>query len=159
GYKLPLSIHRGTGNRMTLLDTDTLEDVPDSYIFSRVGADTEYFVEIIDFHSDELDGRNSLTLDKDTADQFEQVMQGMSLVVPKDYREVMAELLEAEQLLYEGTRNNHTLFLCIYLRDVGATEREAVTIVQDIISNTFKRDRELIDSSTTEEYALSEVKR
>lgn len=156
GYKLPLSVHRKTGNIACIVDSQTLVELPRERILDVIKADTDMLLEQLP--AEELE-KNTLTLDADTAEQFEDAIADYKEFVPKDYRHSMAEILTAGTLLYADTRNRTTLFLSIFLKEQGYTQEETTAITASVIRKTYEEQRELIDASTTLEYALKECKR
>lgn len=156
GYKLPLSVHRKTGKVACIVNSLTLVEQPREAIFNVIKADTESLLELL---PEQVTGRNELTLDADTAEQFEDTIDGMKMFIPTDYRESMAKILTEGTLLYKDSRNNSTFFLSIFLKEQGYSESETAGITAGIIENTFKHKRDLIDVATTQEYAVKECYR
>lgn len=156
GYKLPLSVHRKTGKVACIVDSLTLVVQPREAIFNVIKADTESLLELL---PEQVTGRNELTLDATTAEQFEDTLDGMKMFIPTDYRESMAKILTEGTLLYKDSRNNSTFFLSIFLKEQGYSETETAGITAGIIENTFKYKRDLIDVATTQEFAVKECYR
>lgn len=156
GYKLPLSVHRKTGNVACIVDSLTLQEQPKIALFNVIKADAEALLEQL---PEQVTGRNELTLDATTAEQFEDTLDGLSLFIPTDYRESMAKILTEGTLLYKDSRHNATLFLSIFLKEQGYSEAETADATAVIIENTFKHKRDLIDAGTTLEYAVKECYR
>lgn len=161
GYKLPLSVHLKSKKYMNIVDMYTLENISDDALFNVIPEDSEYVLDVIDENNTEFVnvGENELLLDNDTAYELEDVIDGLSPFIPKDYRQSAQEILKAKSLLYEGSRHKTTLFLSIYLREEGYAYNESVKILSEIINNTFQEKRSLIDHNTSIEHALYEVKR
>lgn len=160
GYKLPLSFHRKTGKFAYLADQKTLERLPNDAIFDVVREKSSFILDVVNEHSDGLNlEQDMLVLDSDTAEEFEDILDGLSLFIPTDFRDVAREVLSEMSLVYADTRHRTTLFTAIYLKEQGYNQNETQNIVSRIIDNTFERKREHIDASTSLDYAIYEVKR
>lgn len=156
GYKLPLSVHRKSGKVACIVDSLTLTEQPRGAIFNVVKADTEALLELL---PEEIAGRNELTLDADIAAQFEDTLDGMKLFVPTDYRESMGKILTEGTLLYKDSRHKATLFLSIFLKEQGYAQDATGDATADVIRNTYKHRRDLIDADTALEHAIKECYR
>lgn len=160
GYKLPLSVHRKSGKVACIVDPTTLKELPAEALFNVVQGDAEALIETISLLApDAVKGRNELVLDVETAEQLEDVIDGMEMFIPTDYRESMGQILTENMLLYKDTRHRVTLHLSIFLKEQGFEQDQTAEIVGDVISNTFKYRRELIDAKTTLESAIKECYR
>lgn len=156
GYKLPLSVHRKSGNVACIVDSLMLTEQPREAVFNVIKADTEAILELL---PEQIKGRNELTLDATTAAEFEDTIDGMKMFVPNDYRESMGQILKEGTLLYKDSRNSSTFFLSIFLKEQGYTQDETAGATAEIIENTYKHKRDLIDAATALEYALKECYR
>lgn len=160
GYKLPLSIHKKTGNFAYLVDRETLEKQPNDLIFDIVQEETNFILDIVNKNSNILNvKRNMLVLDNETAEEFEDVLSGLNMFIPTDYEDISKEILSEMSLIHPDTRHRTTLFTAIYLKEQGYSQVETRNIVSEIISNTYKNKRALIDTNTSIDHALYEVNR
>ncbi|MFC7056504.1 hypothetical protein ACFQOY_12170 [Enterococcus alcedinis] len=68
-------------------------------------------------------------------------------------------VLKNKHLLYPNSRHNFCFKASIFLKEQGHDIAGTIGIMTDVLENTFKHHREMIDKSTTQEFALSELAR
>lgn len=172
GVKLPLGIHRKTGNYMNYMK---YVPVANALIPMSKEESIEYFLQIEpldaqyfrDYILQDLDitvkQKRVAVFEKKTADDF----QRMNEEVNTDGRTResaiagLTDILKAGSLIYPDTRHNATYSLLRLLREQGFEIEEAVNQVQEIIANTYDNPetRGFIDKDRKREFVLSEVSR
>lgn len=171
GVKLPLSIHRQTGNFMHYCMYD-----PKSEMLFNLNKEEsfEYFLNIAqqsarDFKElilDELDSVENprvATLKEKDAEEFQDLrdeinVDGQTL---DELRSSLVEVLNQGTLLYPSTRDIVTFRLMMLFKEQGYEREEALELVSTVLINTYDNPetRVLISRTTTREYMLSEAER
>lgn len=162
--KLPLSIHRKTGNKCSLLDTLTLQPVSDEYIFEVEKVDTELFREELEtYWSDKplklVNKEKGFVLETDVAEEFEQVKANVNLDLTIDYQARIVAMLESNTLLYPSSRHNSTILLGTFFKEQGYEQAEAESLTYGLLLNTWNTARHLYSVDTTLEHIESETAR
>lgn len=173
GVKLPLSIHRGTGNYMNFykyipegraIIPLTKEESID-YFNSIEPMNTEDFREYVlnEIEAEEQQKKQTAILEQKTAEDYQALADEVNIEGRTEEGTVkeLTKVLEAGTLLYEGTRHSTSFQLLKLLREQGYEQDEAIELIKLIITNTFDSPitRELIDKSTTKAFALKEIDR
>lgn len=170
GVKLPLSIHKKTGNYMCFcnydLDTGLIKHLSREESF-------KYFLEIkqtslLEFKDlvlDEIEGIKEplFSLKDKQATEFESIMSELNFngKTIEDIESEVITILNHRRLIYEGTRNRATFLLSMFLKEQGYELEDTIKIIEDILINTYDNEasRKLISADTTREFMLSEVAR
>jgi hypothetical protein len=159
GVKIPLSRHYKTKQECCYVDTITLEPIEDDcHILSIPQINTEDFINLV---FNEVEQEKIFYLEPNEAEQVEELIQHTNIQnkTIAEYRDDLEVVLEANRLLRDGTRNNMTFMIAIYLYNEGWGIDDTKARISDLLNNTWHTARHLIDSSTTYEYMLSEVSR
>lgn len=157
GIKLPLGIHKVTGKKCYLVDTTTLKRVKDEHIFNVLQLDGDRFLD--NYQGYREDHVNAVYLEEDKAKEFDEVLGMTQIDIPSDVEGRCVAMLTDNQLIYADSRHSSTYFLAIYLKEQGNSLEETVCYITDLIENTYKVARGMIDKDTKESFAISEVQR
>ena len=170
GVKIPLGIHKKTGNYMCFcnydLDTGLIEhlDREESFKYFLEIKQTS-LIEFKEFILDEIEGTKKplFSLKDKDATEFESIMSELN-ISGKSIEDIQSEvitILNYGRLIYEGTRNRATYLLSIFLKEQGYELEDTIKIIEEILINTYDNEatRQLISADTTREFMLSEVAR
>ena len=159
GVKLPLSIHHETGNVCWFVDKETFETIEEyDYLLGIVPMDVEVF------KSKVLDSSvfsKVFTMEIPPAQETERLMHRTKPFVKneQDFADDAEELLSENHLLRSHSRHTATLKLATYLYNRGNTLEESVSIIEQLLQNTWKNFRYFISQDTSYAYMMSEVRR
>lgn len=159
GVKLPLGIHRKTGNRCYFVDTRTprFKQLPMDYIHEIKQLDTKMFIannqlkDLYELQTEEIYLQSLDFLREDEAKAFTKALYSLDLT---EYQlehahEDIAKMLETNTLIYPNTRNKYTLLIAIYLKQQDYTQQEVVRIINSIMLNSKRQYTGLVQSSET----------
>lgn len=156
GLKLPLGIHQETMKRCWYVDNRTFKAIEDfNYIFDIHQLDPS-FLEI------EYQNIDMIKIDKNEAKEVENVLSSVNTdtFVIEDHLEHINFVLENNHLKYASTRNNMTLAIAIYLKEVEQLKQSTVTeVITQVMLNSKRLCIGLINESTTEDFIIKETKR
>ncbi|MFW7367938.1 TOTE conflict system archaeo-eukaryotic primase domain-containing protein [Vagococcus fluvialis] len=160
GVKLPLSIHKETNNYCYFVDNQTFRKKSDSekYFLSIEPMSKEYFeIEIL---PDSKMINQVQFLNKDEKDETKKIISSIDYKIDiEEETKSILSVLKNKHLLYPNSRHNFCFKASIFLKEQGHDIAGTIGILTDVLENTFKHHREMIDKSTTQEFALSELKR
>lgn len=162
--KLPLSLNWKTKQKCYLVDTETLEPVDDECIFDIKKVDSEYFLEQLkEYWNDSplqlVREQNTLTLESDVAEDFEQVLANVSIDLKVDYQARIVEMLEKNSLLYPNSRHNSTLLIATFLKEQGYEQEDTGELIKGLLINTWGEKRHFFSEDTTVPLINSETDR
>lgn len=162
--KLPLSLNWKTKSKCYLVDTDTLEPVPDEHIFNIKKVDTELFKqELHDYWDDKpiklVPRQKAFTLEANLAEDFEAVLANVSIDLKVDYQARIVEMLEKNRLLYPSSRHNSTILLATFLKEQGHDKEDSQSLIYSLLINTFGEKRHFFSEDTTIALIESETAR
>lgn len=163
GVKLPLSIHKETGNFCNYVDNQTLEAINDpKYILSIEQLDVDVFkTRVLDSMNCSIYDDNFFVLENFKAEQTEELLHEVKPYIKLDenFKEEMVLILEENKLMRNSSRNNTTFNLAIYLKNSGETLIESESIITSVMTNTWENHRGLISKETEYIFMLKEIKR
>lgn len=158
GVKLPLGVHRLTGNRCYFVDTRTknFEPLPMNHIKQLKQLNAKTFItnnnlkELHEINKEQLELELAKFLSQREVKTFVHLTDLLDLTeyqVIHVYEDIEG-MLENKLLKYPDTRNKYTLLIGIYLRDKGYNEDETRNIINEIMLNS-KKYKGLVNSSET----------
>lgn len=145
GVKLPLGIHKVTGNRCWFVDKENFEEIKNfKYITDSITK-----IDSNNFISEQSVFNTATFLEDEGKEEIKEVEKAVNLSNDDKlyYLKVLDKIIQNRCLLSEGTRNDATLFLSMYLKDIYRySEEETYNTILDIMLNT-KRNTNYIDST------------
>lgn len=149
GVKLPLGIHKRTGNRCWFVDRDTFEPI----------EAFEYILEIEPMPAEVIyDALIHLTAEQEQ--EIAEIKRRTDVTVTAlDTSEVLhkaARIIEAGRLTMSGTRHNTTLTLAVFFKSQGLEPHDAIDEIMRVLTNT---PREYFNPGSTPQYWLKEAER
>lgn len=158
GVKLPLGIHRKTGNRCYFVDLYSFEHVEDeTYLKTIQKLDTNKFITVMDLKQ-EIE-----TTDKpqkqEQATDVNMLLNSINLTLyeAENRKSILTEILETRVLKFADTRNKYTFLLAIFLKEQGQDVNDSIAIINDIMLNTKRNYRGMISSN--EEHIKNETQK
>lgn len=160
GLKLPLSIHKETNNYCYFVDNQTFRKKRDSekYFLSIEPMSKEYFeIEIL---PDSKKINQVQFLNKNEKEEAKKIISSIDYKIDiEEETKSILSVLKNKHLLYPNSRHNFCFKASIFLKEQGHDIAGTIGILTDVLENTFKYHRDMIDKSTTQDYALKELKR
>lgn len=150
GVKLPFSINKKTGNRCSLIDFH-FREIPDESLLDVQKVDGAAFLDYLD--TTQIEKTVSPKKKKD----LNKLMDDTTLKIPINTEDHCNKMLQENTLIYPDSRHQSTRNLLAFLSSLGYEKDAVIGITQEVISNTFREARHLIDKDTTEDFALQEV--
>lgn len=149
GVKLPLGIHKRTGNRCWFVDRDTFEPI----------EAFEYILEVEPMPAEVIyDALIHLTAEQEQ--EIEEIKRRTDVdVTALDVSQVLrkaADIIEAGRLTMSNTRHNTTFTLAVFFKSQGLEPRDAIDEIMRILTNT---PREYFSAGSTPAYWLKEAER
>lgn len=129
GVKLPLGIHRKTGNRCHFCNVYTLEPIENpAYILGIEPMAAEIVLDAL------------IELSAEQEEEFARVVSrtdtSLNAVDASRAREKAAAILDAGRLTHSNTRHNATFTLAVFFHSQGYEQADAVEAIMDILLNT-----------------------
>jgi hypothetical protein len=157
GVKLPLGLHKVTGKKCHIVHPLTLTEMPDRHIFNIVQLDAERWYTMVDEMIADYTPP-TIQIGEKKAKEFVQLTDITKMEIPVDYEERCQLMLEQNQLLYAGSRNSSSVLLIAYLsQHLGYGKDDVITIVKNIIGNTYDSAPHLLSGDTSKEKAFAEI--
>lgn len=150
GVKLPLGVHKVTGRRCNFVNKDNFDEIySDDYVRTIQQIDTDKFIKDLDLKQQPTIMQSSV-LDKDNSiAQIEGLIGTLDLTLyeVEHLQEDLKEILETKVLKYTDSRNKYTLFLAIFLKELGHNEDDSIAIINGIMLNTKRNYEGFINSN------------
>lgn len=157
GVKLPLGVHRLTGNRCYFVDTRTknFESLPMNHIKQLKQLNAKTFItnnnlkELHEINKEQLELELAKFLSQREVKTFVHLTDLLDLTeyqVIHVYEDIEG-MLENKLLKYPDTRNKYTFFLAIYLKEMGNDVADSISIINNIMLNTKRKLKGFISSS------------
>ncbi|MGF2054543.1 TOTE conflict system archaeo-eukaryotic primase domain-containing protein [Vagococcus fluvialis] len=160
GLKLPLSIHKETNKYCHFVDNQTLRKKTDSekYFLSIEPMSKDYFeIEIL---PDSKKINQVQFLNEDEKIESKKIINNINYKIDiESETKAILLVLKDKHLLYPNSRHNFCFKASIFLKEQGHDIEDTMKILTEVLENTFKYYRDMIDKSTTLDYALKELKR
>lgn len=126
GVKIPLGLHRVSGNRCWFLDKDNLEPVKSfEYVYNIEQMSRDYFTDVVTKKIGRENSRNGLA---QRAMVNTSVGKSAGKIKPVD-AETVEEIL-SEELLFQHTRHVTLLDMCVRLKSVGVNKTDCADMLK-----------------------------
>lgn len=143
GLKLPLGVHKVTGNKCWYVNQHTFKPIENiNHILTIEPISTDFF-EI------EYSDLEPIILEQQQAKEFIELTDSVTIStaeIEDNYGNINF-VLENNHLRFPNTRNNMTLVLAMYLKGEGYTQANTINIIESIMLNTKKTLPDFIESS------------
>ncbi|WP_411847851.1 TOTE conflict system archaeo-eukaryotic primase domain-containing protein [Staphylococcus hyicus] len=143
GMKLPLGIHKVTGNQCWYVDSYTFKPIENvNHVLNIEPIDPDVF-------KTEYGDLEPVILTEKDSEQFTHLANTVNIST-QEVEDCMSQInfvLENNHLRHPNTRNNMTLVLAMYLKQEGHTKTQAIGIIESIMLNTKKQHPKFIESS------------
>ena len=150
GVKLPLGVHKVTGRRCNFVNKDNFDEVYSSdYVRTIQQIDTNKFIKDLDLKQQPEMIPSSVSNKDHSIAKIEALIGTLDLTLyeVEHLQEDLKEILETKVLKYADSRNKYTLFLAIFLKELGHNEDDSIAIINGIMLNTKRNYEGFINSS------------
>lgn len=150
GVKLPLGIHKKTGNRCHFVDLYSFEHVEDeTYLRTIQKLDTNKFIAGLDLKPQPEVIKSNVSDEADPIEKIEKLVSTLDLTLyeVEHLQENLIEMLETKVLKYTDSRNKYTFYLTIFLKELGHDVEDSIAIINGIMLNTKRNYEGFINSS------------
>lgn len=157
GVKLPLGIHRKTGNRCYFVDyfSPKFKALNNNQIHNIKQLDTVRFKtknnlkDLYEIQAEEIYHQLCKFLNKDEAHAFMGVVHTLDLTEKQiEHAETdIIKMLQDKVLIYPDTRNKYTLLIAVYLKGQGNEPHYVEQIINEIMLNSKRNYNGLVNSS------------
>ena len=163
GLKLPLSVHRKTGNLslISLVNYNFTalillnQEQSVKRLLNAKQIDLDEFKELV------LDEVDTFTIEQSKATETIEVTDNMNFSgrLEGDQLEEIKTVLAENRLIYPGSRNRMTWLLPVFLKQMGYSYEESEKVTLNVLTNTYNNYDGFIDKDTSYDKVVKEVVR
>ena len=163
GLKLPLGVHRKTGNLslISLVNYNFTglillnQEQSVKRLLNAKQIDLDEFKELV------LDEVDTFTIEQSKATETIEVTSDMNFSgrLEGDQVEEIKAVLAESRLIYPGSRNRMTWLLPVFLKQMGYSYEESEKVTLNILTNTYENYEGFIDKDTSYDKVVKEVVR
>lgn len=152
GLKVPLSVHKQTGNVCNYVDDATFEEIGKEKMLNIDKMPIATFQEI-------MNNKRLFTLSAKKAEEMEKIIGDVKpLNKTKTQKETnIVNILSKGQLARTHSRHDVTFRGAVFLFSQGQLLDDTIFLLKEVMDNTFLNARHLIDSTTTRKIAYDDI--
>ena len=161
GLKLPLGVHRKTGN-LSLISLVNYNFT--ALILLNQEQSVKRLLNVKQINLDEfkelvLDEVDTFTIEQSKATETIEVTDNMNFSgrLEGDQLEEIKTVLAENRLIYPGSRNRMTWILPVFLKQNGCSCEESEKITLSVLTNTYDNYEGFIDKGTSRDKVVKEV--